>query len=93
MQRLAPALAVILAACPALAESPAPIPLTYEIFEQTFPHIDLAVCPVPLAGPDHFCRLTTNAEALNVLVFSEDGDQPLIAVQSWPAELLVGLLD
>lgn len=67
--------------------------LTYEAFEQSVPHIDLAVCPEPLQAPGRFCRLTTHADALNVFVFSEDGDQPLIAMRSWSGELLVGLMD
>jgi len=93
MNRLVLALPVLAAAFPALADQPAPFALTYEIFEQTVDHVDLAVCPVPLAGPGRFCRLTTHADALNVFVFSEDGDQPLIAVEAWPADLLVGLMD
>lgn len=92
MHRLA--ILLLAAPLPALAdEAPAPLPLTYEIFEQSVDHLDLAVCPVPLAGPDRFCRITAHADALNVFVFSEAGDQPLIAFQSWPADLLNGLMD
>lgn len=85
-------LALALSAVPALA-SDQPIPFTYLEFENAVPHIDLAVCPVPLAAPGRFCRLTTHAEQINVFVFSEEGDQPLIAFQSWPSDLLVGLMD
>ena len=85
-------LAAFCAALPALAD-PAPLPLTYAMFEQAVPHIDLPVCPVPLDGPGRFCRLTTHADGLNVFVFAEEGEQPLIAFQSWPADLLVGLMD
>lgn len=96
MLRLAPGLAAaLIPATLALAEESAPsaAPFTYEMFEQAVPHLDLAICPAPLSGPDRFCRLTTHADGLNVFVFSEAGDQPLIGFQSWPADLLVGLMD
>ncbi|PTX53207.1 hypothetical protein IQ03_00117 [Gemmobacter caeni] len=70
-----------------------PFVMTYEAFEQAVPHIDLPACPVDLDGPGRFCRLTTHNDALNVFVFSEDGDQPLVALKSWPADLLAGLMD
>ncbi|MBP9047030.1 MAG: hypothetical protein WAT35_03215 [Tabrizicola sp.] len=78
---------------PSLASADDFIPLTYQEFEAAVPHVDLAVCPVPLAAPDRFCRMTSHADQLNVFVFSEDGDQPLVAFRSWPADLLVGLMD
>lgn len=71
----------------------APFALTYEAFETAVPHIDLPACPVELAAPDRFCRLTTHSDSLNVFVFTENGDQPLVALKSWPAELLAGLMD
>lgn len=71
----------------------APMPFTYLDFEASVPHIDLAVCPEPLDGPGRFCRLTTHADQLNVFVFSEEGDQPLIGFRSWPSDLLAGLMD
>lgn len=83
---------LILAPGLALAEE-APLPFTYLDFETAVPHIDLAICPEPLDGPGRFCRLTTNADQLNVFVFSEEGDQPLIAFRSWPSDLLAGLMD
>lgn len=79
---------------PALAqEAPAPVQFTYAMFEESVPHVDLEVCPVPLDGPDRFCRMTSQMATLNVFVFSDQGDQPLIAYRSWPAELLAGLMD
>jgi hypothetical protein len=90
MSRLA---LLALIATPTLALAEEPMVFTYLEFENSVPHIDLAVCPAPLAGPARFCRLTTHAEQLNVFVFSEEGDQPLIAFRSWPADLLVGLMD
>ena len=87
------AILAIAATLPGMAAADDFIPLTYEEFEAAVPHIDLPVCPVPLAAPDRFCRMTTHADQLNVFVFSEDGDQPLVALRSWPADLLVGLMD
>ncbi|MFZ1469076.1 MAG: hypothetical protein WAT09_08865 [Paracoccaceae bacterium] len=92
MLRLTP-LALALIAAPALAEDPMPLTMTYQMFEQAIPHEDLSVCPAPLAAPDRFCRLTTFNGALNVFAFSEDGDQPMVAFQSWPSTLLEGLMD
>ena len=83
--------ALALSAVPAHADDP--IPFTYLEFESAVPHIDLAVCPVPLAAPGRFCRVTTHADQINVFVFSEDGDQPLVAFETWPGDLLVGLMD
>lgn len=82
---------LLLTAAPLRAEEARPF--TYADFEQSVDHLDLAICPEPLAGPDRFCRFTAHADGLNVFVFSENGDQPLIGLQSWPSELLVGLMD
>ena len=78
---------------PSLASADDFIPLTYQEFEAAVPHVDLAVCPVPLAAPDRFCRMTSHADQLNVFVFSDQGDQPLLAFQSFDAALLNGLMD
>ncbi len=80
-------------ATPALAQDPAPLPLTYETFEAAVPHVDMELCPVDLAGEGRFCRLVLLSEQIQVFVFSEEGDQPMIAYQAWPAELMNGLLD
>ena len=69
------------------------MPFTYEQFEMAVPHIDLTACPAELAAPDRFCRLTSHHEGLNVFAFSEGGDQPLVAMKSWPTDLLAGLMD
>lgn len=89
------ALAACLIAATAQAQDAqdAPFALTYEAFETAVPHVDLAVCPTDLAAPGRFCRLTAQSDMLNVFVFSEEGDQPLVALQSWPADLLAGLMD
>ncbi|MDO5646563.1 hypothetical protein [Paracoccus sp. (in: a-proteobacteria)] len=60
--------------------------LTYDVFEHAIDHADLTDCPADLAGDDRFCRATLHNEDLNVFVFSLDGDQPLIAVKSYPLE-------
>lgn len=96
-QSLFAAVVMAASALPSFAQAedspPAALPFTYEIFEQSVPHLDLAVCPAPLAGPERFCRFTAQSDGLNVFVFSEAGDQPLIGFQSWSADLLVGLMD
>lgn len=103
MRRLALALALLflalpVSALPAKAQS-APDPsaaafaLTYAMFEQAVAHVDLEVCPEPLAAPDRFCRATLVGGMINVFAFTEEGDQPLVAVQSWDAALLNGLMD
>lgn len=88
-----PLLLVLALAAPSSAAAEDPIPLTYQEFEGAVAHIDLPLCPVPLAAPGRFCRMTAHADQLNVFAFSEDGDQPLVAFRSWPADLLVGLMD
>lgn len=71
----------------------APLALTYDTFEQAVAHVDLEVCPEPLAAPGRFCRATLVNGMINVFAFSDEGDQPLVAVQSWDAVLLNGLMD
>ena len=70
---------------PSLASADDFIPLTYQEFEAAVPHVDLAVCPVPLAAPDRFCRMTSHADQLNVFVFSEDGALPISPIRRRPA--------
>lgn len=60
--------------------------LTYEVFENTVDHADLADCPADLAGEDRFCRANLHRETLNIFVFSHEGDQPLIGVTRIPVE-------
>lgn len=55
--------------------------MSYEVFEDTVPHADLATCPEEFVDQAVFCRLTMAHDQLNVIVFSEDGDQPMIAVR------------
>ncbi len=100
MRRLALVLLVLapaLIAPPAQAQS-APDPtaafaLTYAMFEQGVAHVDLEVCPEPLAAPDRFCRATLVGGMINVFAFTEAGEQPLVAFQSWDAGLMNGLMD
>ncbi|MEZ5885093.1 MAG: hypothetical protein R3D53_14990 [Paracoccaceae bacterium] len=77
---------------PAMAE-PAPLPLSYQIFEAAVPHVDMAVCPVDLAAEGQFCRMALLNDEIHVFVFSEEGEQPMIAFHSWPVDLMAGLLD
>jgi hypothetical protein len=55
---------------------------TYELFEYTVEHADLATCPEGFDPDEMFCRLTLAADMMHVFVFSLDGDQPLVAVKS-----------
>ena len=85
---------VLLGAAPTGARAEEhPLPFTYAAFEEAVPHIDLMMCPERLDQPGRFCRATLANDRNNVFVFAEDGDQPLVAFQSWPADLLNGLMD
>lgn len=75
-----------------VARPDAALPLTHEVFEASVPHADLPECPASLAREGRFCRLGLAAEQLTVFVFAEDGEQPLVAVQSWPAEVVLSQL-
>lgn len=55
--------------------------MDYETFENTVHHADLDTCPEEFADQAVFCRLTMAHDQLNIIVFSEDGDQPMIAVK------------
>jgi hypothetical protein len=88
------ALLLLALALPALAlAEEVPLPFTYTMFEQSVPHVDLAVCPEPLAAPGRFCRITLFNDEMNVFVFSEEGDQPLVDFRTWSSDLLEGLMD
>jgi|GEM_PF-1107736 len=69
------------------------VTMTYEVFEATVPHADLADCPIPLLGDGRFCRLGIAGEDVAVFVFSEEGDQPMIEVRTWPADSVLPLLN
>ena len=75
------------------AEGPAAMPFTYEMFEASVPHVDIAVCPVDLAAEGRFCRVALFNDAFNIFVFSEEGEQPLVGFHSYDAELMTGLFD
>ncbi|MFB2532263.1 hypothetical protein ACEYYB_00735 [Paracoccus sp. p4-l81] len=70
----------------AAAAPETPLVLDYATFEATVPHADLTDCPAALAGPDRFCRMTLAAETIGVWVFSLNGDQPLLALQTYDVE-------
>ena len=93
---LLPPLAALLfgvSALTAAAETPAPMPLTYEAFEAAVPHVDLANCPASLQATDTFCRATLANDAIHVFAFSLNGDSPLTGFASFDAEALPGLLN
>lgn len=79
-----------LLASPALAADP--LPFTYEMFEASVLHADLAECPPELAGDNLFCRATLYMDALHVFVFLDEGDQPMVDFLSYDAAQLHSLL-
>lgn len=64
--------------------------LTYDVFEMVIEHVDLEGCPAEFDPEAVFCRMTLANDLAHVMVFSYDGDQPLIAVKSY--ELTDGFL-
>lgn len=72
---------------------PNALPFTYEMFEASVPHVDIAVCPVDLAAEGRFCRVALFNDAFNLFVFSEEGEQPMVGFHSYDAELMTGLFD
>ncbi len=86
------ALSLLALSLPALAED-APFAFVYDAFEAGVTHVDLAACPAELAGEGRICRATVVNDQINVFVFSDQGEKPLVAFKSWPADLLNGLMD
>ena len=70
-----------LAATPATAQTQCA--LTYAIFEEAIPHLDLQECPKDLARAGAFCRVTTANDSVHVFVFDEKDKQCLLAVKSY----------
>ena len=57
--------------------------LTYEIFETSVEHVDLAGCPADFDTDVVFCRMTLAADLAHVFVFAYADNQPLLAVKSY----------
>ena len=64
--------------------------MTYDAFEASVPHEDLETCPENYDPDQVFCRLTVAGGALNIFVFSYDGDQPLLAIQRVLPDIATG---
>lgn len=60
--------------------------MTYDLFETAIEHADLDHCPAQFDPEAVFCRLTIAGDAAHVFVFSLEGDQPLLAVRSYPLD-------
>ena len=60
--------------------------LTYETFETAVQHVNLLDCPGNLAGEGRFCRMTIHNDAFHVFAFSEEGEQPMVGLQTWYEE-------
>lgn len=57
--------------------------MTYEVFEHSIEHADLAGCPEGVDTDIHFCRLTLADDRAHVFVFALEGDQPLVALHAY----------
>lgn len=57
--------------------------MTYEVFEHSIEHADLAACPAEFDDDTQFCRMTLADDRLHIFVFGLDGDQTLMAVKSY----------
>ncbi len=79
-----------MSASPLLAE--ATMPLTYDVFEISVPHIDLETCPESLNTHQAFCRATMANDALHVFAFDENGDNPLVAFATFETDALTDAL-
>ena len=55
--------------------------MTYEIFEVSVPHADLAECPAEFDPDVVFCRVTLAFEQLNIFVFAYEDGSPLLAIK------------
>ena len=80
-------------ATPLFAETASPLPLTYETFEVSIPHVDLENCPDNLAAAEVFCRATLANDQMHVFAFSEKGDSPLVGFASFDVDNLTNLLN
>lgn len=58
--------------------------ISYEFFEVAVPHLDLEACPSALARPGTFCRASTSNDAVNLFVFSAEGERCLVATRRYP---------
>jgi hypothetical protein len=81
MKKVAVVFAVMLA--PLAAQAQQACPMSYEIFEQAIPHVDLPACPKDMAKPGAFCRLMTTNGAAHVFMFEEKGKKCLLAAKSY----------
>lgn len=80
---LFPALSVLLATT-AYGDT-VPLTLTYDIFEASVAHLDLAVCPEGLPQMDSFCRAAVLHDTVHVFAFATDEDSPLIGYAAFDA--------
>ena len=99
MKALSITLALVLAAGSAFASGPGEThiggegvnylaggAMTYSVFEQAVPHVDIANCPAEFDPETVFCRMTLVNDGAHVFVFGLDGDQTLLAVKSYGLE-------
>jgi hypothetical protein len=65
------------------ASFPANGSFTYRLFEASVEHVELSGCPAQFDPDAVFCRMTLAAEMAHVFVFSFNGDQPLLVIESF----------
>ncbi|WP_296763602.1 hypothetical protein [Sediminimonas sp.] len=94
MKHLTGALTAALLVAPhlAAADTTDPLVMTYEVFEESVPHIDLATCPGEMAGDDWFCRAVTHNDAFHVFAFLYEDGSPAVAYRAYSVEGLTGIL-
>lgn len=82
MRNILTGAALLIAAAGASAAQEAEgLVMTYDVFEAAVPHIDTPECPDEITAEKVFCRLTMASEQLHLVVFSEEGDMPLLEVR------------
>lgn len=83
-----PALSLSLSA----AQAQDALPFTYDMFESSVQHIDIATCPPEVAAENRFCRATLYLDAFHIFVFADEGDQPLVDFLSYDASAIDTIL-
>ncbi len=78
---------ILVAAAPAAAE----MPFTYEMFETSVEHMDLAECPGDMKDEAAFCRVTMATDGVHVFKFSYEGEQELLDMRSFYDDEISGV--
>jgi hypothetical protein len=57
--------------------------MTYQLFEATVPHVDLAACPPEFDAEVVFCRMTLANNMAHIFAFALEGEQKLMVVKDY----------